>query len=153
MENVRASDRGEYICTASNEYGTNSTKINLTVLSKLLTFFTKCSILVTNLYCLSCTKLFKRFQLMFFLAEPELLTDKDEFSETISIELGSNATLLCPFKNFDDFEWLKNGNVFNKSNSNSVDIVFHNISASDQGKTFSFEFFLISSSIETTFVY
>lgn len=39
IENVRTSNQGEYICTATNGYGTNSTKFNLTVLSKHLTFF------------------------------------------------------------------------------------------------------------------
>lgn len=74
---------------------------------------------------------------MFFKAEPELFTNKDEYTETIPIQLGSNATLLCPFKNFDHFEWLKNSEIFDNSNNNnnsgSIDIIFHNISIADQG--------------------
>lgn len=53
------------------------------------------------------------------------------------IQLGSNATLLCPFKNFDHFEWYKNSEAFNNSTNNeSVDIIFHNISIADQGISF-----------------
>lgn len=39
IENARADDQGEFVCTATNDYGTNSTKFNLTVLSKHLTIF------------------------------------------------------------------------------------------------------------------
>lgn len=52
----------------------------------------------------------------------------------MQIELGSNATLVCPFKNFNHFEWLKNSKAFNNSNNtDSVDITFHEISTDDQG--------------------
>lgn len=45
IDNVHASDEGEYHCVAINEYGTNSTQFNLTVLSKLLTFLLICTFL------------------------------------------------------------------------------------------------------------
>lgn len=47
--------------------------------------------------------------------------------------MGSNVTLVCPFKNFNYFEWHKNAEIFHNDDSKSTDIVFPNISTADQG--------------------
>lgn len=43
--------------------------------------------------------------------------------------LGSNATLLCPFENFDTLEWFKDGEPLNE-----LVIELTNITQSDRGK-------------------
>lgn len=68
-----------------------------------------------------------------FLAEPELSSHKNGFTEKISVEVGSDVTLICPFKNFNHFLWYKNAEIFHDDNSKATNIVFHNISTADQG--------------------
>lgn len=51
-------------------------------------------------------------------------------SETISIQLGQNITLMCPFENFDQFQWHKNSIPLNDTATN---IEIHNISRTDRG--------------------
>lgn len=119
---MRVSDHGEYFCIGTNPYGTNSTSFNLTVLSELLqtlSFMTRKAWIVTLLSV--------------FLAEPELFVNQDVYHHAIPMQLGSNGTLLCPFKNFDHFEWFKNSEVFVSGNSESADITIHNISVADEG--------------------
>lgn len=65
------------------------------------------------------------------LAKPDFLTQSDRpHSETILIQLEKNITLLCPFGNFDQFQWDKNSVPFNNKTKN---IEIHNISRTDQG--------------------
>lgn len=54
----------------------------------------------------------------------------DDIAEIKDIHLGSDFELSCPFKNFNRFKWLKNGEPFNDASPN---IVLKNISRFDAG--------------------
>lgn len=77
------------------------------------------------------------------LAEPELTIDTQHHTETKLVHLEDNITLICPFKNFNDFAWYKNGELYDNQ---TEEIVFQNVSHSDEGD-FSSVFFFSSNEI------
>lgn len=74
-----------------------------------------------------------KFYAPFFLAKPALtIFNSDKHFEKMFIRLGANLTLLCPFKDFNTFEWHKNTERFFGHQSHNI--TFKNISIKDEGK-------------------
>lgn len=67
------------------------------------------------------------------LAKPKLLDDVESYNETTKLRIGSNATLACPFKNFDHFEWFKDELEMIPLNEQMLNISFENISPTYEG--------------------
>lgn len=70
--------------------------------------------------------------LFFFLAKPILTIDNTKRFEKMFIRVGENATLSCPFKDFDSFEWHKNQQQFVQHQVHRT-ITFENITLQDEG--------------------
>lgn len=128
IETANAIDGGWYVCVAQNQYGTINRTIDLIVLSKQILFCTHAFLqkdsIVLNTYSFSSD--------FILLAKPKLSTHSDQkHSKSMLVRLGENITLMCPFENFDNFEWYKDSSV--AFNNKTINIEIYNISLNDQG--------------------
>lgn len=67
------------------------------------------------------------------LDRPELSFNAVKSEESKHIHAGDTLSLSCPFKNFNQFQWLKNGSHFNNK---TIDIELNKISRSDGGECY-----------------
>lgn len=74
---------------------------------------------------------FSLFVVFLILAKPRFsINTNQKSSNPMLIRLGENVTLMCPFENFDRFQWYKDEVPFDNK---TINVAIHNISRNDQG--------------------